>query len=145
MIKKAPSVLVILLSLIVSCNTTNDTVVLKNKNTEVKKIDEDGNKKHVNSENVELTLINQLKKIGGVSVSGSGSDVVISIRGLSSINLRNDSLFVLNDQIVDGGYAAIVNLIDPSEIKHIEVLKNANEISYYGSRGANGIIKITTK
>ena len=145
MIKKAPSVLVILLSLIVSCNTTNDTVVLKNKNTEVKKIDEDGNKKHVNSENVELTLINQLKKIGGVSVSGSGSDVVISIRGLSSINLRNDSLFVLNDQIVDGGYAAIVNLIDPSEIKHIEVLKNASEISYYGSRGANGIIKITTK
>ena len=145
MIKKAPSVLVILLSLIVSCNTTNDTVVLKNKNTEVKKIDEDGNKKHVNSENVELTLINQLKKIGGVSVSGSGSDVVISIRGLSSINLRNDSLFMLNDQIVDGGYAAIVNLIDPSEIKHIEVLKNANEISYYGSRGANGIIKITTK
>ena len=132
------------MSLTFSCNSTKDTVSTKNLK-EVENNDIKGNKKHINATNVDLTLLNQLRKISGVCVQGSGSDASIYIRGKSSINMSSKPLFFVNDQIVDGGYAAIVNLIDPRDIKYIEVLKTANEISFYGSRGASGVIKITTK
>jgi TonB-dependent starch-binding outer membrane protein SusC len=82
-------------------------------------------------------------KMAGVqvnSVSGRpGGQETIRIRGIGSIGAGNDPLVV-----VDGFPVSGYN-IPPSEIKSIEVLKDASATAIYGSRGGNGVILITTK
>lgn len=78
-----------------------------------------------------------------VSTSGEpGAGTSIRIRGTRSISATNEPLFV-----VDGVMDAITDLNDlnPSDIKSIEVLKDASSTAIYGSRGSNGVIIITTK
>jgi len=86
-------------------------------------------------------------KIPGVQViSGSGrpgAGATIRIRGTSSLNGSNSPLMV-----VDGfpwGDAGNLKQINPDDIESIEVLKDASSAAIYGSRGANGVILITTK
>ncbi len=54
-----------------------------------------------------------------------------------------EPLYVLNDQIIGNSFALIDDLIENYMVKKIEVLSGA-DASFYGSRGANGVIKITT-
>lgn len=68
------------------------------------------------------------------------SEVRIRIRGSNSINGDNDPLVV-----IDGAQGASINSVNPNDIESFEVLKDASATSIYGSRGANGVILITTK
>jgi len=82
-------------------------------------------------------------RVPGVSVtnnSSPGSDPVIRIRGVGSISLNPNPLFV-----IDGVPAGGLNSIDPKDIESLEVLKDASAASIYGSRAANGVVLITTK
>lgn len=72
-------------------------------------------------------------KVPGVQVSGSK----ITIRGVNSINLSTDPLFV-----VDGIVVNSIDNISPRQVKSISVLKGS-DASIYGSRGAGGVILIT--
>jgi TonB-linked SusC/RagA family outer membrane protein len=64
----------------------------------------------------------------------------IRIRGTRSLTASNDPLIVL-----DGiPFAGTVNDIDPGSIKSIDILKDASATAIYGSRGANGVLMITT-
>ena len=92
-------------------------------------------------------------KIAGVSVtSGSGAPgdgQIIRIRGNGSLSLSSNPLFVvdgipLNDGGV-GGSRNPLNLINPNDIESMVVLKDASATAIYGSRGANGVIIVTTK
>jgi TonB-linked SusC/RagA family outer membrane protein len=75
------------------------------------------------------------------SAGQPGSDATIRIRGIGSINASNSPLYV-----VDGvPYTGSINAINPSDVQSISVLKDAAASSLYGSRGANGVIIITTK
>ena len=81
----------------------------------------------------------------GVSINSTsgapGSDVQVRIRGLGSINSSVDPLYV-----IDGlPYTGSLNSINPNDIASIEILKDASSTAIYGSRGANGVILITTK
>lgn len=78
-------------------------------------------------------------KVPGVTVMGSGANAKILIRGISSINSSTDPLI-----LVDGSPMTDISMINPSDIKSVSVLKDASS-SIYGSRGANGVILITTK
>jgi TonB-dependent starch-binding outer membrane protein SusC len=72
-----------------------------------------------------------------------GASMTIRIRGLSSFSGSNSPLVV-----VDGfpwGDAGNLKQINPDDIESIEVLKDASASAIYGSRGANGVIMITTK
>lgn len=71
-----------------------------------------------------------------------GSTTSIRIRGTRSITASNEPLFV-----VDGVIDAIndINDINPEDIASVSVLKDASSTAIYGSRGANGVIIITTK
>eukprot|EP01133_Synstelium_polycarpum_P011878 gene11878-13843_t len=70
-----------------------------------------------------------------------GSDASIRIRGIGSINASNEPLYV-----VDGiPYTGSINAINASDVQSISVLKDAAASALYGSRGANGVIIITTK
>ncbi|MBN8851630.1 MAG: TonB-dependent receptor [Sphingobacteriales bacterium] len=83
-------------------------------------------------------------RIAGVEMSQTsskpGSGMQIRIRGARSLNASNDPLVVL-DGIPFPGY---LNDISPSEIKSIDILKDASATAIYGSRGANGVILVTT-
>jgi len=72
--------------------------------------------------------------------SKPGAGMQIRIRGTRSLNATNDPLIVLD------GIPYIGNLSDisPSEIKSVDILKDASSTAIYGSRGANGVILITT-
>ncbi len=84
-------------------------------------------------------------KIAGVNVSTNsgepGGDTRIRIRGYSSINTSTDPLYVV-DGIV---WTAGGNSINPNDVATIDVLKDASSTAIYGTRGANGVILITTK
>lgn len=76
------------------------------------------------------------------SASGQpGTDASIRIRGIGSINASNNPLYVLDGVPYDGS----INAINPEDIASITVLKDAASAALYGSRGANGVIIITTK
>ena len=75
------------------------------------------------------------------SASASGGDVTILIRGRNSISANNGPLIVL-----DGiPYSGSLNDINPVDIAAMEVLKDASASAIYGSRGANGVILVTSK
>ena len=69
-----------------------------------------------------------------------GGNTLIRIRGSNSINGGNDPLI-----IVDGLQGANINQLNPNDIASMEILKDASSTAIYGSRGANGVILITTK
>jgi TonB-linked SusC/RagA family outer membrane protein len=69
-----------------------------------------------------------------------GGNTFIRIRGNNSIYGGNDPLV-----IVDGLQGASLNQINPNDIASLEILKDASATAIYGSRGANGVILITTK
>lgn len=84
-------------------------------------------------------------RLAGVSFQQSnskpGSDMQIRIRGARSLTASNSPLIVLNGI----PYAGQLSDISPDAIKSINILKDASATAIYGSRGANGVILITTK
>lgn len=82
-------------------------------------------------------------RVPGVSItnnSSPGTEPVVRIRGVGSISLNPNPLYV-----IDGIPAGGLNNIDPKDIESLEVLKDASAAAIYGSRAANGVILITTK
>lgn len=81
-------------------------------------------------------------KVSGVMVEADGapgSSPVINIRGIGTTN-NSSPLFV-----VDGMLLSDISFLNNNDIESLEVLKDASSTAIYGSRGANGVILITTK
>ncbi|WP_455591902.1 SusC/RagA family TonB-linked outer membrane protein [Bacteroides sp.] len=83
--------------------------------------------------------------VSGVQASAAsgqpGTDAEIRIRGIGSINASSAPLYVVDGVPYDGS----LNSINPDDIASMTVLKDAASAALYGSRGANGVIIITTK
>ena len=75
-------------------------------------------------------------RVAGVIVNPNGT---IQIRGVNSINSATEALI-----LVDGAPYNDINSLNPNDIQSVEVLKDASA-AIYGSRGANGVVLITTK
>jgi TonB-linked SusC/RagA family outer membrane protein len=90
-------------------------------------------------------------RIAGVDIKrGSGkpgSDFSIEIRGANSITGNTQPLYVIDGVpvAVNGSPTNPINDINPADIERIDVLKDASSTAIYGSRGANGVVLITTK
>jgi TonB-linked SusC/RagA family outer membrane protein len=84
-------------------------------------------------------------RLAGVQVQTSegspGAEVDIKVRGGTSITGSNAPLYIVDGVQMDNA----MSLLTPKEIESIEVLKDASSTSIYGSRGANGVVLITTK
>ncbi len=82
-------------------------------------------------------------RVAGVQVtpqSGEpGAAAVIRIRGVGTLN-NASPLFVVDGMLLDD-----INFLSPNDIQSVEVLKDASATAIYGSRGANGVIIVTTK
>ncbi|MBT1710027.1 TonB-dependent receptor [Fulvivirgaceae bacterium PWU5] len=91
--------------------------------------------------NVAETLTGRMAGVQVTSTEGSpDADIRIRVRGGGSITQDNSPLY-----IVDGFQVNSISDISPSDIQSIDVLKDASSTAIYGSRGANGVIIITTK
>ncbi|TMM29491.1 SusC/RagA family TonB-linked outer membrane protein [Polaribacter aestuariivivens] len=95
-----------------------------------------------NFSNVSQALTGEVAGVTVINTSGQpGSVGTIRIRGYGSINGNSDPLYV-----VDGvPFLGNVNSINPADIKSTTILKDATATAIYGSRGANGVVLITTK
>jgi TonB-linked SusC/RagA family outer membrane protein len=83
-------------------------------------------------------------KTAGVLIAGGNtvnSSPTIRIRGNRSISATNDPLFVIDGIPVTGG----METVNPNDVESVEILKDASATAIYGSRGANGVILISTK
>ena len=69
-----------------------------------------------------------------------GGSFKVRIRGANSISGDNDPLYVVDGIVVDG-----ISWINPNDIASMEILKDASATAIYGSRGANGVVLVTTK
>lgn len=84
-------------------------------------------------------------RVAGVNVSAQtgapGAPISVRIRGVNSISLSNDPLYIVDGIPVEGA----LNNISPNEIESMTVLKDASSAAIYGSRATNGVVLITTK
>ena len=129
----------------------------------VKKSDLTGSISSIKSEDFMNTAVSSIDqgiqgKAAGVVVSMSsgqpGAPSTIRIRGTNSINGNNEPLYVIdgvfivpesNVGAVTGPSLNPLQSINPSDIESIEILKDASATAIYGTRGANGVIIVTTK
>ena len=83
-------------------------------------------------------------RVAGVNVVSDGvpgGSVKIRIRGTNSINKSNDPLYVVDGMVRESGLEGI----NPEDIQSMQILKDASSTAIYGSRGANGVVIVTTK
>lgn len=89
---------------------------------------------------VEQALQGRTAGVQVAQVSGSpGSALTVRVRGVGTIN-NSDPLYIVDGIPVDG-----LDFLNPNDIESINVLKDAASSAIYGSRGANGVVLITTK
>lgn len=102
---------------------------------------------------IEQTLQGNVAGLQSVTGNGQpGANVQIRIRGQGSISASSEPLYVIDGIPVTAGDLTRTNTtantmasINPNDIESITVLKDASSTAIYGSRGANGVILITTK
>jgi len=92
-------------------------------------------------QNKEVDIAQLLQTIPNIKVVYDGSDMKLIIRGMKSFNGDNYALIVLNGSPFYGS----LNDLDRNSIESIDVLKDAASLTSYGSRGANGVVLISTK
>ncbi|MEZ0611392.1 SusC/RagA family TonB-linked outer membrane protein [Fibrella sp. WM1] len=99
-------------------------------------------------------------RASGVQVQANsgvpGGGIFIRVRGTNSVNAGNDPLYVVDGVFINNTNLVATGLgnqvpsnpvadLNPADIESIEILKDANATAIYGSRGANGVVLITTK
>ncbi len=92
-----------------------------------------------------ISLLNKIRSSPGIIIQGNDDENArVYIRGINSINFQKEVLFIL-DGFQVGAFSQIVNILDPNDIKSIQVLKNGADLAIYGFRGSGGVILIKTK
>jgi TonB-linked SusC/RagA family outer membrane protein len=94
-------------------------------------------------------MVGQAAGVQIQQVSGApGAGTSVKIRGSGSLGAGNEPLYVIDGMPYSSGMNQTLNplmFIDPNNIESITILKDASSTAIYGSRGANGVIMITTK
>ena len=103
------------------------------------------NQQDIKSRPVTNALQAMQGKVAGVDISSNerpGSVGSIIIRGVRSLTASNSPLFVVDGiPLITGG----IDNFNPNDIESIDILKDASATAIYGSRGANGVVIVTTK
>lgn len=85
-------------------------------------------------------------QVAGVYVRQTPSGLAIRIRGEENPGLSSkDPLFIVDGLPIETGANGALVGLNPEDVESIEVLKNAADTAFYGSRGANGVVVITTR
>ena len=116
-----------------------------------KKSDVTGALSHVGSEELQSRPVNNAfealqGKAAGVDITSNerpGTIGTIRIRGERSLTASNDPLYVVDGVPLMSGSG--IETLNPRDIESIDILKDASATAIYGSRGANGVVIVTTK
>ncbi len=131
-------------------------VVVVGYGTQNKK-DVTGSVKSIKAESFNRGIINSPEqllqgKVAGVNVTSASGEpgglLSITVRGPGGVRTGSTPLFVVDGIALDNsgtGGGNPLNFLNPQDIESIDVLKDASATAIYGSRGANGVILITTK
>ncbi|MDR1455881.1 MAG: TonB-dependent receptor [Tannerella sp.] len=116
----------------------------------VKKSDLTGSVASVSSKQFKDQPVKRIEDIlkgraAGVEVTTTsgipGASMKVRVRGTTSINKSSDPLYVVDGIVSTSG----LNGLNPADIQSMELLKDASATAIYGSRGANGVILVTTR
>ncbi|WP_242674923.1 SusC/RagA family TonB-linked outer membrane protein [Niastella populi] len=103
------------------------------------------NEKDIKSRPVNDALQAMQGKVAGVDISSTerpGTVATVNVRGVRSLTASNSPLYVVDGiPLMTGG----IEYLNPNDIESIDVLKDASATAIYGSRGANGVVIVTTK
>jgi len=88
-----------------------------------------------------IPLLVQIRQKPGIILKNGVPALQKAANTFSAAN--QEPLYVLNEQIIGNSFASIDNLVENFMIKKIEII-SGSDASFYGSRGATGVIKITT-
>lgn len=96
--------------------------------------------------NQRVTRVEELfaGRFPGVEVFNAPGGMQIRVRGQTTLHGNSEPLFVVDGTPLAAGTGGLIAL-NPSDVARIEVLKDAVSTAEYGLRGANGVIRITTK
>ena len=133
--------IIIIYGFVISCKVGNQASrsTMREKNTKTDA------SQTINTPDPHLSLVDYLRKVPGVQISGPNNDPTIFVRNAFSLYDNNRPLFVIDNKPVGNDYPTVASLVDVNDIKSITVLKDAASTSAYGMQGANGVIVITTK
>lgn len=96
-----------------------------------------------------VTNVNQALqgRVSGVFIEPGArpsDDTGIRVRGINTINSGSNPIYVVDGMVMNNDFGGFSS-INPNDVEHLEVLKDASATALYGSRGANGVVLITTK
>ena len=129
-------------------NSLNEVVVIGY--ATVKKKDVTGsvasiNQNEIRSRPVTNALQAMQGKVSGVDITSNerpGQVGAINIRGVRSLTANNSPLFVVDGIPLNTGG---IEFLNPNDIESIDILKDASATAIYGSKGANGVVIVSTK
>ena len=129
---------------LVACGAPQSTRTTNREDTGITGPGKRGTERKLPSANAR-DLTEYLTNVSGLTVRGTGSNASITIRGINSLNLTNEPLFVVDGTAAGHGIANVYDAVNVNDIDRIRVLKNSSDLAAYGSRGSNGVIEIYTK
>jgi TonB-dependent SusC/RagA subfamily outer membrane receptor len=94
--------------------------------------------------NVNEAIQGRMPGVSVIANANPADDSSIKIRGVNTINSGSDPIYVVDGQVMDNSFGGFSS-INPNDVENIQVLKDASATAIYGSRGANGVVLITTK
>tara|TARA_Y100001958_G_C21240597_1_gene568159 strand:- start:1149 stop:1535 length:387 start_codon:yes stop_codon:yes gene_type:complete len=119
----------LILSILISCQANNLSTASKESDDKAK--------------TTSLSLLDRLRSLPGLRISGVGRNAQVYLRGQTSISNYQEVLFYVNGNRV-GYYSSAFQVVLPENIKSIKLLKSASELSIYGGEGRDGVILIKT-
>lgn len=87
-----------------------------------------------------ISLLNRIRKLPGITLRGG---VPMFLKNNNSVQSNNEPLYILDDYTVGTSFKSVNGLVKNANVKKVEAL-SASDASFYGSRAASGVIKITT-
>jgi TonB-dependent SusC/RagA subfamily outer membrane receptor len=136
--------LILIAAVLSGCKSTETNQVQDSSGMSEQRSDRITDQGFTDEMDVTASLADFLQRLPGVLVRGSGNNVQVRIRGISTFISGTEPLYVLDGQPVGNEYSQVNNMISVRQVENVRVI-TGSDATIYGMRGANGVIVITSK
>lgn len=157
--KKNIYALSLLVGSVLPVNAQSDSIA-SGSSFALQKIEVGANKDFVRSQSTAAVTVIENKDVNkrsakniGNSIIGQGGNGLVSLQGAGTYYSANPTFYIRGLQslssstplVLVDGIERDLSYVDPNEVDHVSILKDAAAVALYGNKGANGVIEITTK